>query len=272
MTRHGRLRRVVHVVLTACLAAVAALVPAERVHPSTVVLLQMNLCNSGRASCFTAGRAVDEAAAVVRRHRADVVTLQEICRDDVLVAANPGGLGKVARALADLHPDDRVTVHFVEAGDPETGTGFRCNNGELFGNAVLHHGDGLGTRGGWFADWDAGDEIRSWGCAEVVLGGRLTVCTTHISDHVRVTVTQCRELFAMLARASWARSNLILAGDLNLPASRLGECGTAGFRVASDDSVQHVLVRGGLHPVRGGFEPMRWTDHPALVQVVGLAP
>ena len=74
----------------------------------------------------------------------------------------------------------------------------------------------------------------------------------------------------MLARASWARSSLILAGDLNLPASRLGECGAGGFRVASDDSVQHVLIRGGLRPVRGEVQPMRWTDHPALVQVVGL--
>ena len=221
-------------------------------------------------SRIAARRAVDEAAAVIRRYTADVVTLQEICRDDVLVAANPGGLGTVARAMAESHPGDRVSVHFVEAGDPETGTGFRCNNGELFGNAVLHHGDGLDTHGGWFADWDVGDEIRSWGCAEVVLGGRLTVCTTHISDHARVTVAQCRELFALLADASWARPNLVLAGDLNLPASRLAECGTDGFRVASDDSVQHVLVRGRVRPVRGGVEPMRWTDHPALVQVLGL--
>jgi endonuclease/exonuclease/phosphatase family metal-dependent hydrolase len=266
----GTVRRAVTAVLTACLIGVAALVPAERVEPASVVLLQMNLCNSGRASCFTAGRAVEEAAAMVHRQAADVVTLQEICRDDVLVAANPGGLGTVARALADLHPDDRVSVHFVAAGDPDTGSGFRCNNGELFGNAVLHHGDGLDSYGGWFADWDIGDEIRSWGCAEVVLGGRLTVCTTHISDHARVTVAQCRELFAILAREPWARTNLVLAGDLNLPASRLGECGTDGFRVASDDSVQHVLVRNGLRPVRGRVEPMRWTDHPALVQVVAL--
>jgi hypothetical protein len=199
-----------------------------------------------------------------------VVTLQEICRNDVLVATNPDGLGPVARALADLHPDDRVGVHFVEAKDPETGTGFRCNNGELFGNAVLHHSDALGNHGGWFTDWEVGDEIRAWGCVDLMVGRRLTVCTTHISDRVRVTVEQCRELFAMLARPPWARRNLILAGDLNLPASRLGECGTEGFRVASDDSVQHVLVRGGLHPVRGRVEPMRWTDHPALVQIIGL--
>jgi endonuclease/exonuclease/phosphatase family metal-dependent hydrolase len=268
MTRYGGVRRALTAVLTVCLAGIAGLLPAERVYPSTVVVLQMNLCNSGRASCFTGGRAVDEAAALVRRFAADVVTLQEICRDDVLLAA--GGLGTVARALAAVHPDDRVSVHFVEARDPETGTGYRCNNGELFGNAVLHHGDGLATHSGWFVDWDVGDEIRSWGCAEVAVGGRLTVCTTHISDHARVTAVQCRELFAMLARASWARSNLILAGDLNLPASGLAGCGSDGFHIASDDSVQHVLVRGRVRPVRGRVEPMRWTDHPALVQVVGL--
>ena len=260
MTRYGGIGRAVNAVLTVCLAGLAGLVPAERVYPSTVVVLQMNLCNSGIAGCYT-GRSVAQGTAVIRAEAPDLVTLNEVCADDVAV---------LERALAEAHPDDRVSVHFVEARDPETGTGYRCNNGELFGNAVLHHGDGEDTYGGWFADWDVGDEIRSWGCAKVVVGGRLTVCTTHISDHARVTVAQCRELFAMLARASWARSSLVLAGDLNLPASRLGECGGDRFRVASDDSVQHVLVRGDARLVRGRVEPMRWTDHPALVQVVGL--
>jgi hypothetical protein len=65
VTRYGGIGRAVNAVLTVCLAGLAGLVPAERVYPSTVVVLQMNLCNSGRASCFTGGRAVDEAAAMV---------------------------------------------------------------------------------------------------------------------------------------------------------------------------------------------------------------
>ena len=86
----------------------------------------------------------------------------------------------------------------------------------------------------------------------------------------RVTVSQCRELFAALAIASWVLPRVVVAGDLNLPASRVGECGTDGFRIASDDSVQHVLYRGDVHPGRAGYEPMRWTDHPALYQVLRI--
>ena len=45
-------------------------------------VLQLNLCNSGLAGCFT-GRAVDRAAAVIRAEEPDVVTLNEVCEGDV---------------------------------------------------------------------------------------------------------------------------------------------------------------------------------------------
>jgi hypothetical protein len=259
------LRRVVGALLAACAAAAAGLVPAVASPPSTVMLLQLNLCNSGEGACFTGGRAVDEAATVVRRYAADVVTLQEICQNDV---GSDDALGPVARAMADVH-GDRVTVHFVPAKDPRNDQPYRCQNGQQFGNAVLHHHDGQDRRGGWFADWNVGDEIRSWGCAAVV-SGRLTVCTTHVSNHTPVTVPQCRELFRILNTAPWVLPRVVVAGDINLPAPRLAECGIDGFRVVSDDSVQHVLYRGDVRPIRAGVEPLRWTDHPALYQVLRL--
>src|SRR5439155_22731937 len=48
-------------------------------------VLQMNLCNSGRARCYAAvnnGRSVAEAYGVIRSTRPDLVTLNEICRSD----------------------------------------------------------------------------------------------------------------------------------------------------------------------------------------------
>ena len=52
-------------------------------------VLQLNLCDSGLAGCYT-GRAVRAAAEVVRGERPDVVTLNEVCRDDVSrTARNP---------------------------------------------------------------------------------------------------------------------------------------------------------------------------------------
>jgi hypothetical protein len=259
-------RRLLAVAVTIGAVLLAAAVPAVPSHPSTVKLLQMNLCNSGEGSCFSGGRAVDEAATVIRRYAADIVTLQEICQNDVGDAGNPGPL---ARAMADVHGADQIAVHFVPAKNPRDNEPYRCLNGRWFGNAVLHHHDGADVRGGWYADWNVGDEIRSWGCAEVV-ARRLTVCTTHISNHTPVTVPQCRELFRILSNASWTQPQVVVSGDLNLPASRLGECGIDGFNVASDDSVQHVLYRGDVRPIRTGFEPLRWTDHPALYQELAV--
>jgi hypothetical protein len=259
------LRQALSVLLTACAVLFVAQVPALPSPPSTVMLLQLNLCNSGEASCFAGGRAVEEAATVVRRYAADVVTLQEVCQNDV---GSDDAPGPVARAMAEVH-GDRVSVHFVPAKDPRNGRPYRCLNGQQFGNAVLHHHDGADRQGGWFADWNVGDEIRSWGCAEVI-AGRLTVCTTHVSNHTPVTVPQCRELFRILGTASWVLPRVVVAGDINLPASRLAECGIDGFHVVSDDSVQHVLYRGDVRPIRTGHEPLRWTDHPALFQVLRI--
>src|SRR4051794_39285269 len=52
----------------------------------SVRVLQMNLCDSGIARCYT-GRSVAEAAAVIRAERPDLVTLNEVCRNDVAVLA-----------------------------------------------------------------------------------------------------------------------------------------------------------------------------------------
>ena len=59
-------------------------------------MLQLNLCNSGRAGCYT-GRAMARAAEVISAEAPDLVTLNEICAGDlsalhgVFQTVHPGG-------------------------------------------------------------------------------------------------------------------------------------------------------------------------------------
>ena len=77
------------VVWSALLSTGAPLGPApdgpvtvRAVPGASLRLLQMNLCGSGAAGCYT-GRSVLEASAVIRAQAPDVVTVNEVCRDDV---------------------------------------------------------------------------------------------------------------------------------------------------------------------------------------------
>ena len=90
-------------------------------------VLQLNLCNSGLAGCFT-GRAVDRAAAVIRAEEPDVVTLNEVCEGDVPV---------LERALADSGRGGATLSAFRAAGDRRTGSAVRCRNGRPYGIGIV---------------------------------------------------------------------------------------------------------------------------------------
>src|SRR5262245_40185737 len=72
------------VIAAACLVLTAGVMTASQAAAgrSPFRVLQMNLCDSGIAECYT-GRSVTEAAAVIREDVPDVVTLNEVCQDDV---------------------------------------------------------------------------------------------------------------------------------------------------------------------------------------------
>jgi endonuclease/exonuclease/phosphatase family metal-dependent hydrolase len=229
------------------------------------VLLQMNLCNSGMAvSCYSFGAAVDEAAAKVRQHRPDLVMVQEVCHDDLYARR---GWGKIAQAMADLYGADSVSVSFVPARNRYTDRPYRCLNGEQFGNALVHHGDGRGRHSGWYRSQDASDELRAWTCATVV-EGRLTACTTHLSTDRAVSMRQCRELMSILA-SPWVMPEVVVAGDFNLTAAPgqphdVRRCAPAGYDVQGDGGLQQVFFSGGVQWLQGWTETMQRTDHPAL--------
>ena len=144
-----------------CLVAVLLVsspAPGRPTRPPLRVL-QLNLCDSGYASCYS-GRAVPAAAAVFRERRPDLVTLNEICSDDVVI------FGAV---LDELYPGDTVVRAFRPAYDRRTGSPFLCRNGLPYGIGLLarlpspHHS--YTVDGGLYPAQDVQDpEERAWVC------------------------------------------------------------------------------------------------------------
>lgn len=58
---------------------------------SSFDVLQLNLCNSGLADCYAGGNSIDEGISVINEVAPDVVTLNEICRDDIRRMAEETG-------------------------------------------------------------------------------------------------------------------------------------------------------------------------------------
>jgi endonuclease/exonuclease/phosphatase family metal-dependent hydrolase len=217
-------------------------------------------------SCYSAGRAVDEAVRRIHRYPPDLVTLQEVCRDDLFAR---DGRGKLARAMADLYGGASISVGFAAIRNRFTGGAYRCVNGEEYGVAVLYRGNGRDVHRGWYDSQDDTDEERAWTCATVAVG-RLTGCTTHLSTDGNVAMRQCRELMSVLS-SPWVLPEVVVAGDFNLMSgsggpSNMQDCVPAGYDRRSDGAVQHVLFSRDIQSVRGTYEKMRWTDHPLLYE------
>jgi endonuclease/exonuclease/phosphatase family metal-dependent hydrolase len=240
MRRGGR-----WVALVGVLVAAAAIPAVPATAATTYTVLQMNLCDSGMAhSCYTFGRSVDEAVQRIRAYAPDLVTFQEICREDLY--------GKLARAMADLYGADRISVDFQPARNRYTGRAYRCLNGQPFGIGLVLRGTRHARRDGWYTAQDGDDEIRTWVC--VTTAKSLTVCTTHLSTVTATARRQCAELVAGLPRDA----EVIVAGDLNLTR----DCAPYPYEDHGDGALQHVLAT--VPWIDGGTQPMRYTDHPLL--------
>jgi hypothetical protein len=250
----------------------------------SVRVLQMNLCDSGIARCYT-GRSVTEATALIRAERPDVVTVNEVCRDDVTA---------LERALADAGGGgraDAVVSAFQSAWDRRTGAPLRCRNGQLYGiGLVVRQGvasDGYDTTGGVYPVQDTRvPEERAWLClspssatARTITGVPATdiaVCTTHLTNsNAMVARAQCAYLLGMAIPAVRARGRavpLVLGGDFNLTSGSadVRSCVPAGDQRVDDGIVQHVVatpefVVGGRRTIG-----MHTTDHPGLLVTLTL--
>src|SRR5215475_8796279 len=111
-------------IATVLACAMPLLVASPAVHASSGLLrlLQMNLCNSGDAGCHT-GRAVTEAATVIHAEAPDIVTLNEICENDI---------GDLTPALAKAHLGGMAITAFRAAVSSRTGNTVHCRNGRAY--------------------------------------------------------------------------------------------------------------------------------------------
>lgn len=235
--------------------------PAAGVPTAQVRVLQMNLCNSGIASCYT-GRSVDEASAVIRTEAPDLVTLNEICEDDV---------STLERALARAVPGGGVVSVFQAARDRNTGDAYRCRNGQRFGNGIVSRWPsvpGTSASSGIYPIQEPVDpEERAWVCLEVAATPAVGVCTTHLAYITReVTVDQCGYLFGTVIAG--LRAPLVLGADLNLgpgDSPDLRSCRPAGSAFAGDGDLQVVVATPEFVVDSSRTIGLRETDHPGLL-------
>ena len=188
-------------------------------------VLQLNLCNSGLAGCFT-GRAVDRAAAVIRAEEPDVVTLNEVCEGDVPV---------LERALAGQRAGRRDPLGVSRSGGPA-----HRRRGPLPQRTAVrdrHRGAAAPTPTAGPArlsrPWAGSSRCRTStsrnsgpGCA-LNPGTAFTACTTHLdSSSPAVARAQCGYLLR------WA----VPVAHLVTPAAcsvAISTCGSAASRTGS---------------------------------------
>lgn len=244
---------------------------AARTLPAGVpfVTLQLNLCNSGLASCYTRynnGRSVPEAYGVIVARRPDVVTLNEVCLSDVSTGLYP--------AMVRNFPNDRTFWEFMPAGDRANGgQPYRCRNGDQYGIGVLGRipaGAGGGTRvfKGLYPQQDTtSNELRAWLCVGAV--GSYGACTTHlVSSSGSIALQQCRRLMDVevpaMRAAVGAALPVVVSGDLNLRyggSPNVQSCVPAGWYRKGDGDVQHFLATNSLTFGFGQNVNLQYTDH-----------
>ena len=254
-----------------CLVAGVLVTGASTSAPGgdTMRVLQLNLCNSGLAGCFT-GRAVDRAAAVIRAEAPDVVTLNEVCEGDVPV---------LERVLADSGRGGATLSAFRAAGDRRTGGAVRCRNGRPYGIGIVARlrpdADGRTgtphlTLGGIFPVQDVDQpEQRAWLCVNT--GTALTACTTHLASSSAVVArAQCGYLLRWAVPAAYpGTAAVVLGGDLNLRFGGVADgesCIPADSARVDDDGVQNVVTTSAFAIAARRFVDMDGTtDHPGLL-------
>jgi endonuclease/exonuclease/phosphatase family metal-dependent hydrolase len=227
--------------------------------PATQVrVLQLNLCNSGIAACYTGGRSIEEAARVIAAESPDLVTVNEVCDDD---------MRPLERALARAVPGGKAVSAFQAARDRDTGDGYRCANGRQFGIGILS------PAGGIYPVQDADDpEQRAWLCLDVAAAPAVTACTTHLAYTKReVAAGQCRYLFDEVVAGMRARDGAppaVVGGDLNLAGDDpdFRSCVPEGSALADDGAVQHVVATPEFVVDTSRTIELRVdTEHPGLL-------
>ena len=258
--------------LTAGAPAGPRLAPAATVTaalPSGVpfTTLQFNLCNSGVASCYSRnnGRSVGEAAGIISARHPDVVTLNEVCRTDVVTT--------LAATMAQAFPGQQTFAQFRAAGNRSAGgAAYKCKNGDDYGIGVLGRVPGgpvtTTVFSGLYPQQDtSSNEMRAWIC--VAAGNVYTACTTHlVSSSGTIALQQCKQLMNTEVPAIRATVGttvpVVVAGDLNLKyggSPNAQSCVPSGWYRKGDGDVQHYLATADLVFKSSASVAMTYTDH-----------
>jgi endonuclease/exonuclease/phosphatase family metal-dependent hydrolase len=221
-------------------------------------VLQLNLCNSGLAGCYEDGKSIGEGIAKIESEQPDVVSVNEVCDDDVARMGNETG----------------YTAYFFPArkrtGSETPPPAYLCKNGHEYGIGFLarpNHGDLVNIpQYRWYANQDGGSsEMRVMACGEY---SEFVFCTTHLATVGSVAMKQCQELMTE-AVGHAAHKPTVIAGDLNMRyqgSPNVQACVPSGFFRKGDGSVQHVIAQQSAF----GFSSTRtlsmsYTDHPGFV-------
>jgi endonuclease/exonuclease/phosphatase family protein len=252
--------------------AAARLAPAATVSaalPAGVpfTTLQFNLCNSGVASCYSRnnGRSVGEAAGIISARRPDVVTLNEVCKADVVTT--------LAATMAQTFPGQQTFAQFKAAGNRSSGgQPYKCKNGDDYGIGVLGRvpGGPVSTTvySGLYPQRDtSSNEMRAWIC--VAAGDVYAACTTHlVSNSGTIALQQCKQLMntevPAIRAAVGTAVPVVVAGDLNLKyggSPNAQSCVPSGWYRKGDGDVQHYLATSNLVFKSSASVSMRYTDH-----------
>lgn len=246
--------------------------PIRPTHPASVTtrpslrILQLNLCDSGIANCYT-GRSVQQAIELIRAVRPDVITLNEICRDD---------LSALERALSDTDGPRNVASAFEAAVDRRTAHAFLCRNGQPYGIGIVARVEPADHQNhiyrAVYPIQDTSDpEERVWLCLRAITD--FYACTTHLaSTSATVALAQCRYLLDTAlpdVRRRGGRDPLVLGGDLNLTSGGSPDaqsCLPSGYPRADDGALQHIVATPGFTVTSSRSINMHGTtDHPGLL-------
>jgi len=250
--------------------------------------LQLNLCDSGDATCYTGGRSVPEAASLMYMLRGtgkapDLVTLNETCFDDVD--------GTLFHTMADIWPYDDTFYLFAPAVDGASGIDdlpYPCRDGDAYGNAIIGHvphGEltglttvsGLDTMYGIYTAQGRSPEHRSFGC--VYLPGHYYACVTHLLNaNAAIAMRQCHALLGTVIPAFLdgrdASLPVLIGADLNLHYRRgpydVQNCVPPGYFRKGDGDVMHVLATRDVGFQRSDRYRMMRTDHDAFLVTLTL--
>jgi endonuclease/exonuclease/phosphatase family metal-dependent hydrolase len=218
--------------------------------PYTV--LQMNLCLSGTADCYsrTAYPAiVQEAAEQVMAQDPQAVTLNEACRGDATDIARRAGYRMRFTAVL-VRGEPLPCVAPVRRG--------------VFGLAVLTRARITTSHDQPFAG-QVGPEKRRWLC--VTTARAISVCTAHLgtresAEAISANDAECAELRAVLARYDGAGTT-VFGGDVN----RREPCAPDGMWTGGDTAaaqapgIQHIYGSLSLHGPVARVSAATYTDH-----------